>query len=61
VSIARRRRLGLGLCFKGIQQLHLFSQIFFLGPAPLPAVAPIQYQELEAKGINFDGWLEADA
>lgn len=40
--------------------MELFSQIFLLCPASLPAVTPIENKELEAESVDLDGWLEAD-
>ena len=34
---------------------------FFLRPASLPAVPPIAHEELEAKGVDLEARLEADA
>jgi hypothetical protein len=44
-----------------LQVIQLFSQVVFLCPTALPAVAPIQNKELEAESVNLDGRLEADA
>jgi hypothetical protein len=57
VAIARWSRLRV----LGFKQLHLFSQILLLSPTPLPAVPPIQYQELKAEGVDLDCRLETNA
>lgn len=49
------------LILQSIQVVQFLRQVFFLRPATLPAVAPIEDEELEAKGVDLDGWLEADA
>lgn len=48
-------------CFKRLQIVELIPQIVFLSPTALPAIAPVQNQELETESINLDGRLEADA
>ena len=49
------------LVLNSIQQPHLFCQVFLLGPAALPAIAPVQNQELETERINFNSGLKANA
>ena len=43
------------------QVIELLRQILLLGPAALPAVTPIEDEELKAERINLDGWLKANA
>ncbi len=35
--------------------------MLLFGPTTLPAVPPVADEKLEAEGINFEAWLEADA
>jgi hypothetical protein len=49
------------LIFQPTQVSELFREVFLLCPAALPAVTPIEDEELEAESIDLDGWLEADA
>jgi hypothetical protein len=51
----------LNLILQGLQVGHLIPEIILFCPASLPAVAPVQNEELEAKGIDLDCRLEADA
>lgn len=51
-------RYSINIC---TQIMELIRQVVLLGPATLPAVTPVQDQELEAKCINLDGWLETNA
>ena len=51
----------LALFFEGLQIVKLVSKIVLFSPAALPAIAPIQYQELKAESIDLDGRLETNA
>lgn len=44
-----------------IEDPILFLQSLFLGPAPLPTISPVADQELEAKAVDSETGLEADA
>lgn len=48
-------------CFQGAEETHLVCQEILFCPASLPAVSPVQNQELKTEGVNLDGWLETDA
>ena len=39
----------------------LFFQVLLFGPAALPAILPVLHQELEAKSVDLEARLEADA
>lgn len=43
-----------------IEDAILLRQRFFLGPTPLPAVAPVADEEVEAEGVDSEAGLEAD-
>lgn len=44
-----------------LNDVVLQLKILFFGPAALPAVLPVAYQELETKGIDPHARLETDA
>ena len=56
MAVTRWRKGGLWLL--GFKKLHLFSQELLLCPTALPAVPPVQYQELKAEGVDLDRWLK---
>jgi hypothetical protein len=51
----------LALHFQIVQVVELLCEVLLLGPAALPAVSPVQNQELETERVDLDCRLEADA
>ena len=50
----------MALQFHIVEKAELLREVLLLGPAALPAVSPVQNQELETERVDLDRGLEAD-
>ncbi len=62
--LRHRRRAARALAAARVQAFQdavLLDEGLLLGPAPLPAIAPVADKEVEAEGVDAEAGLEADA